>query len=144
MALAKEWEDMDCVFQPQAGESCPRTLLKTKPATKFRVSFGAKDSTWCDSNDMHLCFFGKSLCKTKADSNSDITKTNRINTTGCTQWLSFFLFFLSRSACKANCWPDGCIARDEAAKNIWPWLKSGKIWVVFSKLKLEYHLQEPC
>ena len=53
-----------------------------------------------------------------------------------------FDFFLS--ACKANYWPEGCIAPDEAGKNIWPWLKSGKIWIAFSKLRLEYHLQEPC
>ena len=54
-----------------------------------------------------------------------------------------FDFFLS--ACKANYWPEGCIAPDEAVKNIWPcWLKSGKIWIAFSKLRLEYHLQEPC
>jgi len=54
-----------------------------------------------------------------------------------------FDFFLS--ACKANYWPEGCIAPDEAVKNIWPcWLKSGKRWIAFSKLRLEYHLQEPC
>ena len=68
MALAEELEDMGCVFQTQAGVSSPRTLLKTKPATKVRVSFGTKDSTRFDSNYMHLSFLGKSLCKSKANS----------------------------------------------------------------------------
>ena len=32
--LAKEWEDMDCIFQNQAGVSSPRTLLKNKTCNK--------------------------------------------------------------------------------------------------------------
>ena len=34
MALAKEWEDMDCIFQTQAGVSSPKTLLKNKTCNK--------------------------------------------------------------------------------------------------------------
>jgi hypothetical protein len=41
-ALAQEWEGMGCVFQPTKGVISPRTLLKTKPAKKVRVSFGEK------------------------------------------------------------------------------------------------------
>ena len=48
MALAKEWQDMGCVFQTQAGVSSPRTLLKTETATIVRGSYGAKDSTQFD------------------------------------------------------------------------------------------------
>jgi hypothetical protein len=59
LALGKEWEDMGCVVQTQAAVASPRTLLKTAPATKVRISFGAKDSTWFSSNDMHLTFLEK-------------------------------------------------------------------------------------
>jgi len=37
--LAKEWEDMDCIFQTQAGVSSPRTLLKNKTCNKGQSFF---------------------------------------------------------------------------------------------------------
>jgi hypothetical protein len=55
-ALAQEWEGMGCVFQPTKGVISPRTLLKTKPAKKVRVSFGLKKCTRFSSNDKHLSF----------------------------------------------------------------------------------------
>ena len=37
--LAKEWEDMYCIFQTQAGVSSPRTLLKNKTCNKGQSFF---------------------------------------------------------------------------------------------------------
>ena len=62
LALAQEWEDMGCVFRPEAqttGVASPRTLLKRGAAHKVRVSFGAEASKRSTPNDMHASYLEK-------------------------------------------------------------------------------------
>jgi hypothetical protein len=55
LALAAEWEDMGCVFNPDnLANASPRSLLKIRPAKKVRASFGERENARYSSNDMHF------------------------------------------------------------------------------------------
>ena len=55
MALAQEWEDMGCVFNPntQPAAGSPGTLLKRGHALRLRLSSGSKRSS---PNDSHFTY----------------------------------------------------------------------------------------